>query len=174
MSPTYRGDFVHKYWDWNNDVINTAHSRISTPLLLGENLRYQMAMSWNDQGTEQLAQDSAITDYWSAQLPVLPSLPVNAQPFGGRTADGHPDPAWWLHWVQTQIYPQWDWRMQASTIDRVMQCQLHLEHLVQSGVSQRTLQHQANIWCCAQGWQLNKIKPGSDTLTPNSGSDVLM
>ena len=34
MSPTYRGDFMEKYWSWDNDVINTAHSRITTEQLL--------------------------------------------------------------------------------------------------------------------------------------------
>jgi hypothetical protein len=174
LSPTYKDDFVCKYWDWNNDVINTAHSRITTKQLLGPRLVYEMAMTWHDEGQRLLADDSKLTDYWLEQLTPAATLPNHARPFGGRTTDGHPDPKWWLHWVETEMYPRFGWQLKASTRNKVQEVQDYLESLVAKRRTQSELQHLGTIFCNRQGWQFNKIKPGSDTLSPGRGSDILM
>ncbi len=174
LSPTYKDDFAPKYWDWNNDVINTAHSRISTPKLLGQHLVYEMAMGWYDEGMHVMVDDTRISDYWQQHLPVVDQLPNNAQPFGGRTTDGHPDPAWWLRWVETKMYPRFGWTVKESTRNKVMEVQEYLQALVNKRRSQNEIQHFGNIFCNKHGWKFNKVKPGSDTLTPGLGSDILM
>lgn len=174
LSPTYKDDFVRKYWDWNNDVINTAHSRITTKQLLGQRLVYEMAMTWQDEGQHLLADDSKLTDYWLGQIAPAATLPNHARPFGGRTTDGHPDPQWWLHWVETEMYPRFGWQLKESTRNKVQEVQDYLESLVTKRRTQSELQHLGTIFCNKQGWQFNKIKPGSDTLSPGRGSDILM
>lgn len=173
VSPTYKDDFAHKYWDWNNDVINTAHSRISTEVLLKPWLKYQMAMTWGD-GDHLLADDARITEYWTNQLPQLDVLPSHAEPFNGKTIDGHPDPAWWLRWVETKMYPRFGWTIKESTRNKVMEVQEYLQALVDKRRTQSEIQHFGNIFCNKRGWQFNKVKPGSDTLTPGIGSNILM
>jgi len=176
LSPTYRGDFVEKYWDWNNDIINTAHSRLTTEQLLGSRLKYQMAMTWQDPMGEGITgTDSKLLDYWSQQLPKLDELPTETQSFNGTNSrDGHPDPQWWLHWCETKIYPRFGWQMKSSTKQQVSALQNYLQRKIYQGCSQSALQQEASEWCRKANWPTNKVKPGSDTLTPGKGSDVLM
>ena len=174
-SPTYKNDFVSKYWDWDNDVIATAHSRISTELLLKPWLKYQMAMTWYDDGSlVNYTDDTKITEYWRGRLTSVDEVPANAHPFNGRSRDGHPDPLWWLDWVETKIYPQFGWQIKSTTRERVMAVQDYAESLVKQGWEHGRIQHLTNIFCNKQGWRFAKVKPGSDTLTPGQGSDVLM
>ena len=173
VSPTYRDDFVNKHWSWNNDVINTAHSRITTELLLKPWLKYQMAMTWHD-GAERLVDNTKITDYWRSQLTDCDELPNGVQTFGGRTGDGHPDPQWWLNWVETKMYPRFGWQLKDSTRQRVHEVQRYIESLVDKKHSHSEIQHLATIYCNKTGWNLAKVKPGSDTLTPGRGSDILI
>ena len=173
VSPTYRDDFVNKHWDWDNDIINTAHSRITTELLLKKNLKYQMAMTWRD-GAERLVDDTKVTEFWHQHLTDVDELPNHAHPFNGRTQDGHPDPQWWLNWVETKMYPRFGWCIKDSTRERVMRVQFYLEGLVKQGCPQNRLQHLGTLFCNKEGWNLGKVKPGSDALTPGQGSNILM
>ncbi len=173
-SPTYRGEFVKKYWDWNNDVINTAHSRITTELLLGDRLKYQMKMQAYDGPISAVTDDTRITDWWHRHTKKIDVVPSNAQPFNGQSRDGHPDPQWWLNWVETKIYPWFGWQLRDHTRHRVQQVQRYLESLIHEGRTHSEVQHLGNIFCNQHGWQFQKVKPGSNTLNPGFGSDVLM
>ena len=174
LSPRYRGEFLEKHWDWNNDVINTAHSRIATESLLQPWLKYQMAMTWSDGDLSLVTEDTRITEYWRNRLTPVDELPNHADPFNGRSRDGHPDPQWWLNWVETKIYPRFGWQLKASTRERVLDIQSYLESLVDQGLEHSRIQHLGNIYCNKTGWNLAKVKPGSDTLTPGQGSDILL
>ena len=174
LSPTYRGDFLEKYWDWDNDVINWAHSRLATARLLEPWINYEMAMTlWDEGGDSELAK-TKLTKYWRSQVPELPELPNNARPFRGQSRDGHPDPRWWLNWVETEMYPRFGWELKESTREQVLDVQYYLETLIAQGRTQSELQHLGTIYCNKKNWQFNKVKPGSDVLTPGQGSDVLM
>lgn len=174
-SPTYKTDFVRKYWDWDNDVIATAHSRITTELLLKDRLKYQMAMTWHDDGSlVKYTDNTKITEYWKNQLTATDTVPANARPFNGRSSDGHPDPEWWLNWVETKIYPRFGWQIKESTRNRVGQVQDYLNGLIEQKRTHSEIQHLGNVFCNQQGWKFNKVKPGSDTLSPGLGSDILM
>ena len=174
LSPTYRGDFLRDHWDWDNDVINTAHSRITTPLLLGPNLKYEMAMQWDD-GDLALLRDSArITDYWQPRLRACDTVPAGVSSLRGLTDDGHPDPQWWLQWVEQKIYPRLGLTLKQRTRDRVGLVQQQIEHTAQQCRNHRELMTRVREIMCQSDWRLNKVKPQSDTLTPGQGSDILM
>ena len=176
MAPYYGAKWVNKYWSWNNDVINTAQARITTEAILKHRLRYQMAMTWNDgDDLSVLTEDPKLTEFWRSKLSTCDELPNAAKPFGGRTRDGHPDPRWWLNWVETKIYPKLGFKLKDSTRRQVNDMQHYLETLVARGVSQQELQHLGNIHASKTGWPMfRKVKPHSDTLTPGAGSNILM
>jgi hypothetical protein len=174
MAPHYGPEWVDKYWSWNNDVINTAQARMSTEAILRHRLKYQMAMTWGD-GDHLLADSSKITDFWRSRLTPCDELPSHARPFNGRIKDGHPDPRWWLNWVETKIYPQFGWQIKQSTRAQVQDMQRYLDQLVSKRTPQNELQHLATIYANEHGWPMSrKVKPGSDTLTPGQGSNILM
>ena len=170
-SPTYSKDFVNKYWSWDNDVINTAQARITTEILMSPWLKYQMAMTWND-GDHLRADSPAITNYWQSQLSPQDELPAGVTAF--KTGDGHPSPAWWLNWVETRIYPRLNLTLKPSTRQHVAGIQQYLEKLADQGLNHKRLQQAAREYCVNNNWRLNKVKPGSDTLTPGQGSDILI
>lgn len=173
-SPTYSGDFFRDHWDWDNDVINTAHSRITTELLLGHHLKYQMAMSWTDGDQTIMADRPHLTRWWQSRVSAVDTVPSATACLQGRTADGHPDPEWWLKWVETRIYPRFGWHVKERTRERVLSLQQQLQDLADRGWPHSRIQQQANLWMNQQGWQTRKVKPQSDTLTPGQGSDILM
>lgn len=179
-SPTYRGAFLDQHWDWDNDVINTAHSRITTELLLGPRLAYEMEMQWRDSGWLEQGEHTEITDYWRSRIPTRDTVPNTVVEPRLRTSDGHPMPQWWLEWVEQKIYPRWGWQIREETRQRVRELNqqiLDLAERLQRGPSrnrQAHLQRRAHELTLSQGWRLNKVKPHSDTLTPGQGTDVIM
>ena len=167
MAPHYGPEWVKKYWSWNNDVINTAQARITSELILGHRLRYQMAMTWGD-GDHLLARDDRITKFWRSKLTACDEVPSHAKPFNGRTADGHPDPAYWLRWVETKIYPRFGYKIKDSTRAKVHDIQVYLEQLVRDKTPQDVLQRLAAQRTLESDWPVTaKCKPDSHTL----GSD---
>lgn len=174
LSATYQGQFLKQHWDWDNDVINTAHSRITTQQLLHSRLKYQMAMSWQDGDLSLLQDDPTLTDYWLQQLPAVDQLPSGVLTLQGKTADGHPDPQWWLQWVQDRIYPQLGWQLKPQTRRAVMDIQQYIQQLADQGCPHNEIQRRSNVQSQLWGWPGCKVKPHSDTLTPGAGSDVLM
>jgi hypothetical protein len=170
-SPTYSKDFFEQYWSWDNDVINTAQARITTEMLLAPWLKYQCAMTWND-GDHLLSDRKDITEYWSSRLTEVDLLPNGVRGIG--TGDGHPDPRWWMNWVETKIYPKLNLTLKASTRQRVWAMQRYLLDLVNKKCPHKELQQLARDYCVKHQWRLNKVKPGSDTLTPGQGSDILI
>jgi hypothetical protein len=169
LSSHYGAEFVNKYWDWNNDVINTAHSRLTTAELLKGHLKYEMAMPWSDQGMEnQGYYNSDLTKFWQQHVPRVDEISNNARPFNGKTRDGHPDPSQWLAWVEDRIYPKFGWQLKQSTKHTVTRLQNYLESLLIKGASQSDLQHLGSVWVNQQGIRTMKVRPGSDTL----GHDV--
>ena len=170
-SPTYSKDFFEKYWSWDNDVINTAQARITTEMIMAPWLKYQCAMTWND-GDHLLSDRNHITDYWRVRLTEVDELPSNVKGIG--TGDGHPDPLWWLNWVETKIYPRFNLTVKPSTRQHVQDIQNYLVDLVNKKCGHRELQRHAQVYCANNNWRLNKVKPGSDTLSPGAGSNVLM
>jgi len=173
MAPHYGPSWVEKYWSWNNDVINTAQARITSERILGHRLRYQMAMTWGD-GDHLLSKDDRITKFWRSRLTPCDELPSHARPFNGKTIDGHPDPEYWLRWVETKIYPRLGFTIKQRTREQVAEIQEYLSDLVKKKAPQDQLQHLATIRARELGWPMTKVKPGSDTLTPGRGSNVLM
>jgi hypothetical protein len=174
LAPHYGAKWVKKYWSWHNDVINTAQARITSERILGHSLKYQMAMTWGD-GGHLIGDDDKITDFWRSRLTVCDQLPSDARPFNGEIRDGHPDPAWWLHWVETKIYPQLGFALKDRTRQQVQEIQEYLELLVKKKTPQHQLQHLSSVRATELGWPMTrKVKPGSDTLTPGAGSSILM
>jgi hypothetical protein len=172
LAPHYGSKWVEQYWSWNNDVINTAQARMTTELILKDRLKYQMAMTWGD---ANLAETNKITDFWRERLTPCDELPIFTKPFNGRTQDGHPDPRWWLNWVETKIYPQLGFTLKDRTRKQVQDMQQYLETLVAKQTPQQELQHLGTIYANKAGWPMHrKVKPGSDTLTPGAGSNILM
>ena len=172
-SPTYKDDFLSKYWSWDNDVLNTAQARISTEHLLKPWLKYQMAMTWTDGDLNLLTDNATISDYWRQQVSTVDDLPYEAHPFDNKASDGHPDPLWWMTWVEQKIYPKMNLTLKDRTRQRVMDIQNYLMDLVNKQCPQQQLQHLASVYCNTHDWRLNKVKPGSDTLTPGLGSNVI-
>ena len=175
-SPQYGSKWIEKYWSWNNDVINTAQARVSTEAILKHRLRYQMAMTWGDgDNLKDLVNNDELTKFWRSKLTPCDELPANAKPFNGRTSDGHPDPQWWMNWVETKIYPQFGFKLKDRTREAVADIQGYLETLVSQRVPQQSLQHLASIRVNKTWWPAHqKVKPGSDALTPGLGSNILM
>lgn len=170
-SPTYSKDFFEHYWSWDNDVINTAQARVTTEMLMAPWLQYQCAMTWND-GDHLLSDRPNISDYWRSRLTPVDELPSGVAAFG--TKDGHPTPAWWLHWVETKIYPRLNLTVNESTRQQVQDIQQYLQALADRGCPHQELQRHARDRCVQRQWRLNKVKPHSDTLSPGAGSDVIM
>ena len=175
-APFYGEPWIEKYWSWNNDVINTAQARVSTEAILKHRLRYQMAMTWGDgDHLTALTDNSELTKFWRSKLTPCDELPSHAQPFQGRTFDGHPDPAYWLSWVENKIYPQFGYKIKDTTRTAVEELQHYLEDLVTKRTPQQQLQHLATVRANKTGWPMfRKVKPGSDTLTPGHGSTIKM
>lgn len=176
MAPFYGSKWVEQYWSWNNDVINTVQARTTAELILKDRLAYQMAMTWGDgDNLHSLTDDFKLTDFWRSRLTPCDELPAHARPFNGQTADGHPDPRWWLNWVETKIYPRLGYTIKDRTREKVADMQNYLEGLVAHRVSQQHLQHQGSVYANKTGWPMfTKVKPGSDALTPGFGSNILM
>jgi len=122
MSKTYKKDFLEKYWDIDNDVINTAHSRITTELLFNANLKYQMTMNW-----EHIDPNNRIFNYWSKKLTQCDVVPIYNNPCNGKLKDGHPDPKFWLEWVEKKIYPKFNFTLKKRTIEVILDIQNFLE-----------------------------------------------
>jgi len=178
LSPTYKTDFIERYWSWDNDILNTVQARLSTERMLSPWLKYQMAMPWgDDRALAALTDNKRITEYWGCRMSPQDELPTYARPFNGQTQDGHPDPQWWLNWVEQRIYPQFGLTIKPRTRQRVQAIQHYLESLVMArtgnDITQAQLQHEATVYCNRHGWRLNKVKPGSDALSPGNGSDVI-
>ena len=176
MAPFYGPKWVEQYWSWDNDVINTAQARFSTEAILKHRLGYQMAMTWGDgDNLKDLVNNDELTKFWRSKLTPCDLLPAHANPFNGKTKDGHPDPIWWMNWVETKIYPQFGFKLKDRTREQVLDMQQYLETLVNKKTPQQQLQHLATIYANKTGWPMfRKVKPGSDTLTPGAGSNVLM
>jgi len=175
-APFYGESWIKKYWSWNNDVINTAQARVSTEAILKHRLRYQMAMTWGDgDHLTALTDSDELTKFWRSKLTPCDELPSHAQPFQGRTFDGHPDPAYWLSWVENKIYPQFGYKIKDTTRTAVEELQHYLEDLVTKRTPQQQLQHLATVRANQLDWPMfRKVKPGSDTLTPGHGSTIKM
>lgn len=173
LSPTYRKHFVYRYWDPENDVINTAQARIGTEQLLGDLIQYQMEMQWREPGPVP-EYSGRIYDYWRKKIPPQDEVPADCRPWDGRTRDGHPTPLWWLQWVESRIYPRFGWQIRPETRRRVEELQSYMDDLVEQGLAHRDIQQKANIRSHELGWRFNKCKPGSDALNPGQGSDILI
>lgn len=163
VTPFYGAKWVEKYWSWDNDVINTAQARMTTELLLKDRLKYQMAMTWGDvKDFDCLTDNPEMTDFWRSRLTLCDELPAHARPFGGAIADGHPDPRWWLNWVETKIYPQMGFTVKPSTRKKVQSIQHYLEQLVRRKTPQSELQHLASVYSNETWWPMRcKVKPGA-------------
>lgn len=175
-APFYGEPWIKQYWSWNNDVINTAQARVSTEAILQHRLKYQMAMTWGDgDHLKDLTDNHKLTEFWRSRLTPCDELPSHAQPFGGATQDGHPDPAYWLAWVENRIYPQLGYTIKDSTRSAVEHMQHYLNTLVCKQTPQAQLQHLGTIRARELGWPMHrKVKAGSDTLTPGAGSNIHM
>ena len=165
MAPHYGKSWINKYWCWNNDVINTAQARLSTEAILRHRLKYQMAMTWGD-GDDLPVDDNKITNFWRSRLTPCDTLPNHAEPFHGQGSDGHPDPRWWLNWIETKIYPLWGLTVKHTTREKVDDIQRYLESLVHKRVPQHELQQLADEYTKKTSWRTNKIKPGGNSLKP--------
>ena len=168
LSPHYGKDFIEKYWDWDNDIINTAQARITSELILKDNLKYQAAMIWND--PDILAETNEITDYWKQRFTDCDKIPVMTLPFQGRLDDGHPDPLWWLEFVETKIYPELNLTVKQSTRDKVFTIQEEIQQLVDQGM--KTVDLDTLELCKDLGWRFNRYRVGH--LVEGSNKKVLM
>lgn len=122
LSNTYKKDFLEKYWDLDNDIINTAHSRITTELLFNTNLKYQMTMQW-----DPIESENKLLNFWSNKLTRCDSIPIYNNPCNGKLKDGHPDPKFWLDWVEKKIYPRFNFTLNKKTTETILDIQNFLE-----------------------------------------------
>jgi hypothetical protein len=126
-----------------------------------------MAMTWGD-GDHLLEKDDRLTKFWRSKMTPCDQLPSHAQPFNGQSKDGHPDPAWWLNWVETKIYPQLGYTLKDSTRSKVKEMQAYLENLVKRRTPQHVLQQEAAVRTVQTDWPVTtKCKPDSHTLGSN-------
>lgn len=153
-SSFYGRKFIEKYWDWDNDVINTVQARITTEILLGDKLKYQSAMPWRD--PEILSQSNDLTEYWKQRVTYCDELPLGTFPFQGKLDDGHPDPIWWMNFVKEKIYPRFNYTLKQKTIDKVFHLQNQIQSIVDSG--KKSLELDTLNVCENLGWNFNKFK----------------
>jgi hypothetical protein len=114
----YGDKFVEKYWDWDNDLINYAHSRVSTAAILEDKLKFQFTLTEHDAIINNMPETS-IQKFLNQKLPPLPVF-ENRPSFNGIHAkDAHPDPLQWLLWLEERIYPFLNLTMKESTRTRV-------------------------------------------------------
>lgn len=172
-SPTYKDRFAPYFWDWENDVINTVQARITTERLLSPWLKFQHGMTWRDSDSDPEL-DTPLTKFWLEKLKPLPEFPHSVVTWNGRTGDGHPDPQWWLNWVENEIYPRLGWELKTSTREQVLELQHWMNQRVNEGVTHRELQNRTHSYAQSQGWLLRPYRVGSDPVDLNQGSDILM
>lgn len=152
LAKNYGPEFIEKYWDWDNDIINTAQARITSELVLGKNLKYQSAMTWYDPSF--LAKNNEITSYWKERITQCDQIPSYTKPFNGKLDDGHPDPLWWLDFVENKIYLKLNLTLKNSTKDKVLSIQEKIQSLVDSG--KKTIDLDTLPLCQDLGWRFNR------------------
>ena len=161
-SAYYGSKWLRDHWSWNNDVINTAQAQSHVRLLAGKNLQYEMTMPWGDSLVDQT--ETPLDWFWRSRTAQgLDELPINSEPLQGMIPDAHPDPEFWLMWVEHRIYPKLGLTLNPHTRFRVSQFQAQLLELAARGLGMPEIQQRSRELTVELGWKMNKYKPGSDT-----------
>ena len=114
VSPTYGEDWAAKYWSWPNDLVNTAHARLSTRAILGTQLAYEFTRRWQwatqdpVEATPRASQDLDLAheQHWLGVLPAIDTRgPERESAWSGLVRDSHPDSPQWLEWCEKRILP---------------------------------------------------------------------
>lgn len=161
MGAHYGHRWMRDHWSWNNDVINTAQAQSHFRLLANTNLRYEMMMPWGDSLVE--SSETPLDWFWRSRTAQgLDELPMNAEPLRGLIPDGHPDPAFWLMWVEHRIYPRLGLTLRDHTRHRVQEFQSQLESWAQQGLNLQIIHERSRALALDLRWPTNKCKPLSD------------
>lgn len=170
LAQHYGAEFIEKYWDWDNDIINTAQARITSELILDKKLKYQSAMTWHDPDPDFLSKYNEITSYWRERITPCDQIPSYTKPFNKKLDDGHPDPLWWLKFVEEKIYPKFNFVIKPSTREKVLLTQEKIQGLVDLGI--KSIELDTLMLCQDLGWRFNRRPVGY--FPNNSYKKVLM
>lgn len=114
----YGNQFVKKYWDFDNDLINTAHARVSTELILGDKLKFQFGPIETDNSINKIL-PTPIQLFLQEHQPALPKFTTGPGYNGIHVMNHHPDSLYWLDWVENTIYPALGFTLKESTRTKV-------------------------------------------------------
>lgn len=114
----YGSTFVKKYWDWDNDLINTAHSRISTEAILGDYLKCQFGVQESDNSILNLP-STEVQQFLNQYESILPNCQSGPSFQGIHVSDWHPDPMYWLKWIENVIYPNLGLKLKDTTKQKI-------------------------------------------------------
>jgi hypothetical protein len=128
----YGKDFVQKYWDRDNDLINSVHARLSAEAILRENLKFQFAVDDNDDSDIRGHGTKSISTFFSEKIIPIPIFSGTSAPFNSmHKCDRHPDPKFWLNYLDTVIYPALGYELKQQTRDKVNEIYTELmQHVI--------------------------------------------
>lgn len=165
----YGDEFVKKYWDWDNDLINFGHARLSTESILSEKLKFQFNVAEINRQVTGLTETpiQKFLHQHQKSLPLFNSSPC----FDGlHTSDGHPDPLQWLDWVEKGIYPSLGLKMKESTKNKVKNYYNNIVLIINEVYNKKinnptsVINSRADILSKEMGWRQNKIGLGHNFL----------
>jgi len=160
-SPHYGLDYAEKYWDIDNDTINTAQAKLTANSLFGNRIQYQMEINDSVYNYINAEETTKLTEFWQQHLTQYDL--IGSGPFlEGYTKDRHPDPEYWLTWVEQRIYPKLKLKMKQSTRARVYEYQKWLVDLARTGIDHSKLTALSAERMKDEAWPMNKCKPESN------------
>lgn len=162
QSSHYGLEWAQKYWDFDNDIINNAQAQLTTQAILGSKLAYQMQLDDPIKNYRQvMVTDHSLFSFWRPQLGLVDSVINTGKFLDGYTNDAHPDPAYWLSFVEQRIYPKLRLNLNPSTKKRILDFQHWLVDQAKNTKDHNEIMLASAERMKQEGMGLNLMPPGS-------------
>lgn len=160
----YGDKFVKKYWDWDNDLINSSYARLGTEEILSDRLKFQFNVT--EAYNEKKIPETSVQRFLSRYQKPLPLFKSNPCFNGLHAIDHHPDPIQWLDWVEGGIYPSLGLKMKESTKNKVRDYYDKIVLIIDEIYNKKLedpcfiVNNRADMLSKEIGWRQNKIGLG--------------
>lgn len=170
-SKHYGIEWCEKYWDFDNDIINTVQSQKTVSCLVGDKLAYQMRLDDPISNYIKHQGTSEIYEFWKNHLGTFDS-PEHGPFLQGLTTDRHPDPVYWMNYVEEKIYKPWGMSLKPSTVGKIFEYQNWLLDLAKEKLQHDEISRRSSARMLENGWALNLVPTNGSH--PYTGKKILM
>lgn len=170
-SKYYGLDWCKKYWDFDNDIISTVQAQKFAEYMLGDKLAYQMML--HDPVTNHISHQgtSDLHKFWQGHLGTF-DMPGVGPFLQGLTTDRHPDPVYWMNWVEEKIYKHWGMTLKPTTVGIIFDYYRWLISLAEEKLSHDEITKLSSARMIENGWGLNLIP--TNGIHPYTKEKILM